>query len=149
MKINQPIRTFWGGLSKRGRIAVLLIVSAVALSLLAFVIQTGRDWWTNRSVAKQDAAIQQQVDKDLQQANQHGVSADKADVRREVAIENYNAATERRAAATSNSRQAAERLRTAEVTHENNRRANPTEFDVVITDDELCARLAKLEIPCR
>jgi putative lipase involved disintegration of autophagic bodies len=149
MKTTQPIRTFWSGLDKRGRVVVLVIVGAVALTVLAFVVQTGRDWWKNRSVTKQIDTIQTQVNQDLQQANQHGAAADRADVRREVAIETYNAATERRVTATSNSRQAAERLRAAEATHEKNRHANPIEFDSVLSDDELCARLDKLKIPCR
>ena len=125
-----------------------LIAGALLLVALAASVVLIRAAWHTRSVEKQDAKIQQQIDKHGDAAETTETNANTHRDSRQSAEGRASLANEQREQARTNSSRTLEPLRKARQKHEEARRSRPTDYPDM-SDDELCAELAKRGIACR
>jgi FtsZ-interacting cell division protein ZipA len=124
------------------------IVIAIALPLLLFAADSCRQWRHSRSVNKQDAQIQKSIDQNAKSAEASEANANQHRDERQSAEGRAALANEQREQARSNSNLTAEPVRKARQKHEEARKSRPADYPAM-SDDELCAELAKRGIACR
>lgn len=127
-------------------------LSAIALAVLAVVlwysVKSLNDWRLSRNISKQDAQIQKSIDQNSKSAEASETNANQHRDERQSAEGRAALANEQREQARSNSNLTVEPVRKARQKHEQARKSRPADYPA-LSDDELCAELAKRGIPCR
>jgi biopolymer transport protein ExbB/TolQ len=125
------------------------IVAGLLLAVSLFALITiARSAWHSRSVNKQDEQIQKSIDQNAKSAEASEANANQRRDERQSAEGRAALANEQREQARSNSNLTAEPVRKARQKHEEARKSRPADYPAM-SDDELCAELAKRGIACR
>lgn len=127
---------------------ISFIVAAILAVLLWHFRGSISQVWSTHQVNKQDAQIQQKIDAAAKGGEQSEANANTHQEDRLTAEGRAKKAWEDKEQAAINSNLTIEPLRKARRKHEEVRKSRPSDFPS-ITDDELCAELAKRSIPCR
>ena len=128
-----------------------LLTFCIALTLAALLYYfrgSISQAWSTHQVSKQDAQIQQKIDAASKAGEQSEVNANTHEANRLKDEGRADKAWQEKEQAAVNSNLSLEPLRKARRKHEEVRKSRPSDFPS-ITDDELCAELAKRSIPCR
>lgn len=128
---------------------IFAILAALALGLvLWYSTKSLNDWRLSRQTSKHDAQIQKSIDQNAKSAEASEANANTQRDARQDAEGRAALAEEQRKQAAENSNLTIEPVRKARQKHEEVRKSRPADYPA-LTDDELCAELAKRSIPCR
>ena len=125
-------------------IGAVLILGVV----LWYSTKSLNDWRLSRKTSKQDAQIQKSIDQNAKSAEASEANANTQRDARQDAEGRAALAEEQRKQAAENSNLTIEPVRKARQKHEEARKSRPADYPA-LTDDELCAELAKRGISCR
>lgn len=125
----------------------LLIVLILASVLWYFRVSIS-DAWATHQVNKANSQLQQQVDSSDKQAQQHQDNADDAGADRQTKEGRAARAQEEKDQAADNSNRTIDPVRKARQRYEETRRSSPVNSPA-LSDEQLCAELAKRNITCR
>ena len=120
----------------------------ILLALLWFAISSLRQFWHSHSINKQDEQIQKSIDANSKAAEASETNANTHRDEREKAEGRVELAEEQRRQAAENSNRTLDPVRKARQKHEEVRKSRPADYPG-LSDDELCAELAKRGIACR
>lgn len=123
-------------------------IALVLIAVVIFTFQNLDDWWQAHQVNKQDSKIQKQIDADAGAAATHENNANSAGEQRQAAEGRAELATEQKQQAADNSNRTIDPVRKAHQRYEETRRSSPADSPA-LSDDQLCAELAKRAIACR
>ena len=120
----------------------------VALVVGIYLVSSLVGWWHSHSVNKQDAQIQKTINENSKAAEASETNANTHRDEREKAEGRVELAEEQRRQAAENSNRTLDPVRKARQKHEEVRKSRPADYPGM-SDDELCAELAKRGIACR
>jgi ParB-like chromosome segregation protein Spo0J len=127
---------------------VAAVMGAVLALLMLYAGDSFSQWRHTRAVNKQDAQIQSTIDAAAKAAEETQNAADQHAGERQAAEGRAELADEQKQQAAANSNRTIEQVRKARDSYEKTRRSSPADSPA-ISDDQLCAELAKRGIACR
>lgn len=125
--------------------AVIVIIMAV---VLFFVLGDLKQSWQTHQVNKKDQQLQREVDSAAGAATQSESNANTHAEQRQAAEGRAEFAQEQKQQAAANSNRTIDPVRKARQRYEETRRSSPA-GSPDLSDEQLCAELAKRSIPCR
>lgn len=145
MALTNELKTGWRGLSTK--IKVVVVLAALVLLVLAvwLVVEKVRDWRVDR----QDAALTMTANTEQTAAAVSQAAANVAEGQRQVLEEQYQQLAAELAAAKADSRRSRAQLDAIRRRYEQETSAFVSSDSVVLSDAELCTRLAAINIDCR
>lgn len=147
--IDTEIATRWRNMTAKGKVFVAVVVM-FALLVLWFAFRGALDSVHDWNVNRKDAAFSKEVALEADQAAFHKALANADAAKRAVVETEYNQLAAQLAAAKQQSRRSQQRLNEANNAYQKVISNSPVDSDrVVLSDAELCARLAALNIDCR
>lgn len=138
---------FWRALDGKGRVLTVVGLTALVVVATMWTREAVHDWRVDRH----DAFVKQQIEEQKALAAESGAVAEATRTERALIIEQMNSLVASRSLATANTRSSAHKARMAQSDYEKTLTSNPSddEYSVVLSDQELCARLERLNIACR
>jgi flagellar biosynthesis GTPase FlhF len=127
---------------------VAAVAAGILLVLFLYAGESFSDWRHARAVNHQDQQIQRQIDTDTKAAASSESNANTHRDEREAAEGRADLAQEQKQQAAANSNRTLDPVRKARQRYEETRRSSPADSPA-LSDEQLCAELAKRGIACR